>query len=61
MLESSSNCSKDYVTVTGVGRLCGVQEHSTTVIKETEVVIKFRANGQNESNGFSINVEAVGQ
>ena len=59
--DSSINCTGDYVNVTGIGRMCGSRDiPNDIVIKEAKIEIIFRTDYQNESEGFSFLVEAIG-
>jgi hypothetical protein len=60
ILEDSANCTRDYVNVTGIGRVCGSRDKFDTVVKDTKIEIIFRTDYQIESEGFVFDVVAVG-
>ena len=61
-LELSKNCTKDYVDVTSIGRLCGSHLSRTShVVKQTQLNVTFVSDMTREAGGFVWKITSVGK
>ena len=61
-LELSEKCTKDFVDVTSVGRLCGSHLFRTSYVKkQTQLNVTFVSDMTTEADGFVWKITSVGK